>query len=87
MYKFVCLIIFILLCNCSSVSMRDSYQANEVIFNSLIKDEVDLLGEKYASNELLCFFALSPNYLINLILHKDFTVDELIKLCNLNLKE
>ena len=66
MYKLIFVIIGFLLCNCS-VSVRDNYYANEIVFNSLIKNEINLLDEKYASNELLCFFSLSPNYIINLI--------------------
>ena len=48
-------------------------------------DEKDIVSK---SKRLLEVFKTSQtDDLINLILHKDFTVDELIKLCNLNLKE
>jgi len=68
MNKLICFIIYLSLCNCSNlISITDNHHANEAIFNTLIKNEVDLLSEEYVSNETLCFFSLSPNYVINLI--------------------
>ena len=67
MHKLICFIIILLLSNCSNISKRDNYYANETIFNYLIENEVDLLSEKYVSDEVLCFFSFSPHYIINLI--------------------
>ena len=48
-------------------------------------DEKDITAK---SKRLLEVFKTSQtDDLIDLILHKNFTVDELVKLCNLNLKE
>ena len=48
-------------------------------------DEKDIVAK---SKRLLEVFKTSQtDDLIDLILHKNFTVDELVKLCNLNLKE
>ena len=48
-------------------------------------DEKDITAK---SKRLLEVFKTSQtDDLIDLILHKNFTIDELVKLCNLNLKE
>ena len=67
MNKIIYLIIILLISSCSSVSNRDNYFANEAIFNYLIENEVDLQSEKDVSDEVLCFFSFSPDYLVNLI--------------------
>ena len=67
MYKLIYLIIILLISSCSSVSKRDNYFANETIYNYLIENEVDLQSEKDVSDEVLCFFSFSPDYVVNLI--------------------
>ena len=67
MYKFINLFIILLISSCSNVSKRDNYFANETIFNYLIENEVDLQSEKDVSDEVLCFFSFSPDYVVNLI--------------------
>ncbi len=67
MYKLTYFIIILLISSCSSVSKRDNYFANETIYNYLIENEVDLQSEKDVSDEVLCFFSFSPEYVVNLI--------------------
>ena len=67
MNKIIYLIIILLISSCSSVSKRDNYFANETIYNYLIENEVDLQSEKDVSDEVLCFFSFSPDYVVNLI--------------------
>lgn len=66
MYKLIYLIIILLISSCSSVSKRDNYFVNETIYN-LIENEVDLQSEKDVSDDILCFFSFSPDYVVNLI--------------------
>ncbi len=69
MYKLAYLIIFLFLTSCSStnVGIKESTFIDKVIFNSLIKNDVDLLSEKPLTDEIKCLLSIDPYHVGYLI--------------------